>query len=167
MGVQLFGVSYAPLFLIFAVRSWPHRLGVAIWSALFILFLVDALWLLAGTQARNAHSITVEGVKDQGSAVSGYLASYLLPFVAAPPINLREALAYAIFLGVALIVFVKSDLVLVNPALYVLGWRVVEISHSNKSVLLICRWPPRRGDQVRVVDWLNAYIEKKASHSSR
>jgi hypothetical protein len=68
---------------------------------------------------------SVVDVQDQGSAVAGYLATYLLPLLALGQGGWRLIAAYAIYLITVYVVFVRSEnLVLVNPTLYLIGFRV-------------------------------------------
>ena len=76
--------------------------------------------------------------------MSGYLATYLLPFLGGPPLDLRGWLAYGVYFLVAWAVFVPSELGLVNPTLYILGWRLVEGTRRGRSELIICQDPPSR-----------------------
>jgi hypothetical protein len=89
-------------------------------------------------------------VEDQGNAVSGYLATYLLPFLGTLPSGPGDVVAYIIYFVTALIIYAKSDLALINPTLYVLGWRVLKITADGRAVLLVTRADVRAGDHIRV-----------------
>ena len=161
---RLFVASYAPLFLILAVRfdSLPLRL------ACFGIFLVGAgdAWIITH-RARTKHlsvEITVTRCEDVGAEVSGYLASYLLPFVTAPNPTSRDLLAYGLFLLVALVVYVRSDLVRVNPSFYLLGYRVLRVTlHSGANRYLLTRREPQLEETIRVVDVAGIVLSVRGS----
>jgi hypothetical protein len=92
----------------------------------------------------------IERVEDQGNAVSGYLATYLLPFLGTLPTGLGDVLAYVIYFLTALIIYAKSDLALINPTLYVLGWRVLKVVADGRTFLLLTRLEVRPGEHVKV-----------------
>jgi hypothetical protein len=102
--------------------------------------------------------VTLTAVRSQGAAVSGYLATYLLPFLATAPEGIGDWLAYAGYFLVALVVHVKSDLALVNPTLYLLGYRIAQASHANRQVLVISRDPLPNELTVRASQFLDVYV---------
>lgn len=149
---RLFVVSYAPLGLMFAARflaadRWQIALGfavVAVWG------LLDGWRLVSGAGRRSKHVATVEELVDQGGAVSGYLATYLLPFLGNLPQHYGDWIAYAVYFATALVVYVKSDLALVNPTLYALGYRVGRGRVDGRTTLVVSSGELRNGDSVQV-----------------
>lgn len=132
---RLFVISYGPLWLMLASRAAPEGSdwrwsAPNTWvSALLALgtvwSFVDAWRLVRGAQRKAAIRMRFAEIRDEGSAAAGYLATYLVPLLAEAPSRPGVWLAYALYLGMAVILFVRTDLALVNPTLYVFGWRVV------------------------------------------
>lgn len=84
--------------------------------------------LLYNARRVGAVRWTVSDPREQGAAVAGYLATYLLPLLAIPAGGWRVPAAYAIYLAVLYVVFVKSEsLVLINPTLYLFGYRIYDV----------------------------------------
>lgn len=158
--LRLFGVSFAPLFGIFALRAVPNWTPTVVWFCLAALFFLDGYFIVSGSQQRNGRMVVATTVRDRSEAVSGYLATYLLPFIAAPSTDVLEVVALAAFFAVVAVVYVRSDLAMINPTLYLYGWRLAQITHEGRTILLLCRHLPRDGETVNVVRWLNVYIEK-------
>jgi hypothetical protein len=147
---RLFAVSYAPLAAIFAARFAP-RWGWTIGFGLLGLWgVLDGWRLVRGVRARPGYRAAIERVEDQGNAVSGYLATYLLPFLGTLPNGVGDAVAYVIYFITALIIYAKSDLALINPTLYVLGWRVLKVTADGRPVLLVAKTDVRPGDRIDV-----------------
>jgi hypothetical protein len=123
----LFLSSFSPLFAMLALRFTAPalRLGAA---GLCLVGLVGALFVLAAEGRKGAASFEVKNVEDSGPEVAGYLASYILPFVAIDQPAPELAVAYMIFLLVAAVVYVQSDMVQINPVFYLLGRRVEKIT---------------------------------------
>lgn len=148
--VRLFAVSYAPLSLIFAVRLAPDWYWTAPFVALAAWGVLDA-WLLSRWPRSGGSYVTkIDDVQDQSSAVSGYLATYLLPFLGNLPTRAGDVIAYVIYFSVAFTIFARSDLALINPTLYLLGWRVQRVETTGKAYLLLTRESVNEGDRITV-----------------
>ncbi|MGR6914360.1 hypothetical protein ACU635_08910 [[Actinomadura] parvosata] len=104
----------------------------------------------------------IKSIEDQGGAVSGYLATYLLPFLTELPQGWGDALAYAFYFATALAIYVQSDLAVVNPTLYLLGWRLHKVSLNGENTILISRLPVKVGDKVQVVHALSVHIDVRS-----
>lgn len=141
----LFLSSYTPLFAILAMRIQSQDVFVAC-VVLACLGLACTFWVLQAERSKGAASFRVEAVEDGGAEVSGYLATYLLPFVAVPEPTGRDVLAYAAFLTVACVIYVRSEMLQINPTFYLIGRRVVRMSVGEGTTMhLICRARPLVG----------------------
>lgn len=95
---RLFVSSYAPPFLLVALRfdDAPLRLIALVVGAVGVL---DALRLVEWQPRRIGPSpYTVSEVRDHGSQVAGYLATYLLPFLPITDPSGSDLVAYVLFL---------------------------------------------------------------------
>lgn len=141
--VRLFITSYAPLAVMLALRNsdtlWPIRDAWAFWvfAVIGLVGLVDAFRLPRGARRRGHRRVQLSDVKDEGGQVAAYLATYLLPFLNVDVEGWRGAAALSVYFAVLLVVFLRSDLALVNPALYLTGWRVLSATGDKKRVLLL------------------------------
>jgi hypothetical protein len=150
---RLFVSSYAVLFGILAIRFDGLALRL-ICLGLFLEGVLDTLRITRkGRSGREPYDITVQSSDDTGGEVSGYLASYLLPFVTVSSPGWRDLLGYGLFMLVALVIYIRSDLVRVNPTLYLLGYRVLKVRYdASKQQYLVSRVGPEDDQIVRVVD---------------
>lgn len=156
---RLFFSAYALLFFLFAIRC--DVLGAQlVFFGLGSFGVLTAVLLIArhATQAAG-YRYRVSSVEDAGSAVSGFLASHLLPFLAPGTPTVRDVVSYGVFFTVLLVVSVNSDLAHVNPILYLLGRRVVRISTDGVSRILVCSTVPKAGDQIRAVRATGGLVE--------
>jgi len=146
--LRLFISSYAPLFAILAIRFRDPRLEVtcalvAVVGAASLLLLLRA----AGRIQPDPHRI--DTVADRGAEVAGYLATYLLPFVTVAEPSARDIAGYAFFLAVVGVVYVQSDMVQINPVLYLFRYRVSAVTTDDGwSGVLVSRGQPRPGSVV-------------------
>jgi hypothetical protein len=152
-----------------AKLSWHGRpawasvgLGIAAISAL-----LDAKWIVTRSLRRGAIHMKFNELVDQGGSVGAYLATYLLPFLGVTPTKLGDWFAYAVYLGVAMVVFVRTDLALVNPTLYLFGWRAVLVVPKQSGVsqeapvIVLCRDPTALLAGADVVRVAGCYIAKR------
>lgn len=147
----LFWSSYSPLFALTAVRMDDGKYRTLLFwvAAAGGVFLGAAV--LAARRGIEPRDRVFTSVTDRGGDVAGYLATYLLPFVSVPEPRARDAVAYVLFILLVGVVYTRSDLVLVNPLLYVAGYRLLGVgTESGQRLLYLCRDVPATGVPVRV-----------------
>lgn len=128
---RLFLGSYALLFLILALRFSSGGLQIAC-AVIAATGFLDMAWIVYGVPLRtSADPVKVKEVRDVGPEVSGYLATYLLPFVTVPEPSVRDILAYLTFVLVTGLIYVRSEMTQINPTLYILGRRVMSITTTG------------------------------------
>jgi hypothetical protein len=145
--------SYAALNFILVARL--SHWGTLRWICLGlgVLGVVDALRLTLLAKTRGGDEKVFVEVRDSGSEIAGYLATYLLPLLAAPNPDMGEIVGYAIYGLLIIVITLRSDLAHVNPTLYALGWKIVSVRTSaGHEQFLVCRTAPRPGHPVYVTD---------------
>jgi hypothetical protein len=142
--------SYAALNLILFARLEP-TVPRLICLGFAIVGIVDGLrlsWLARGTAAVPRR---VSEVRDVGPEVAAYLATYLLPLLAAPSPTTGDLVGYAIYGVVVVVVSLRSDMAHVNPTLYLLGWRVTSVTfEEGDRHYLVSRHTPGPGEEIRI-----------------
>jgi len=164
--IRLFISSYAPLFAMLVIRFEDRTLQVV--CAVIATFGVATLAMLLHRARRiqpDPHRI--ESVTDRGAEVAGYLATYLLPFLTVTEPSGRDLGAYFLFLLVVGVVYVQSEMVQINPLLYVLLYRVWAVRTTDGwSGYLISRHTPRPNTTVLASRLANTLaLEKRHEHS--
>jgi hypothetical protein len=131
-----------------------------VWLAIGVAGFVDAARLLHGVGRRGRHSVRFSVVADAGGAVAAYLATYLLPFISAPPTTAGDIAAYCVYFMVVFVIYIRSDMAFVNPTLYVLGRRVVDATREDngRQVLVVCKTPPGERVDVDAADFLEVLV---------
>lgn len=135
--------SYAPLNLILAARIDLPPVQM-LFVGLALVGLGDAIRLTLLVKEKTAVPRAIQDVRDSGAQVAGYLATYLLPLLAAPEPDLGDLIGYGIYGLVLVVITLRSDLAHINPTLYLLGWKVVTVTaHDETERYLVCRKTPR------------------------
>ena len=139
------------MFTILAIRFERTWLTVAC-GVLAVLGLAAGAAVLLRFRDVTPGSWVARTSEDRGGEVAGYLATYLLPFVTVAEPGVRDVIAYALFLMIVGVIFVRSSLVQINPTLYLFGWRLFAIEIGDGwSGYVLARMPIRRGERVQVV----------------
>jgi hypothetical protein len=159
----LFLSSYAPLFVILAIRFQGITLRIAcgVLAVLGFLYLMTALWVIGRFSQSRLYPVAV--VADASGEVAGYLATYIVPFVVIPSPSAADVAGYVILALVILSVFVRSNLAQINPALYLLGWRIVSVTVNEREQYLVCRRVPRSQGEIHAVRLAGLLIQKGPS----
>jgi hypothetical protein len=145
--------SYAALNFILVARL--SHWGALRWCCLGlgVLGVGDAFRLTLLAKTRGGDDKVFVEVRDSGSEIAGYLATYLLPLLAAPNPGTGEIIGYAIYGVLIVVITLRSDLAHVNPTLYALGWKIVSVrTNTGREQFLVCRTAPRPGHPVYVTD---------------
>ncbi len=130
--LRLFIISYAPLAILILIQTWPSKWALSLSTIVSFALLLVSLWGLVDawrlprqSLRRGAHAVELVDINDEGGAVAAYLATYLLPFLGLSFIGWQSVISVSVYLAILFMVFIRSDLALVNPTLYLFGWRVV------------------------------------------
>lgn len=145
--------SYAPLWLMLGLRFHPPLLRIGLFLVAIGGFLYVGFILKRRERERPSNDLlTITG--DGGADVSGYLAAYLLPFLTVAEPSASDLAAYAIFVIVAGLVYVRSGLMQINPTIYLFKHKVLRASipvrGTIREVFVITRV------DLRVANTLNA-----------
>lgn len=156
---RLFLGSYALMFLLLAIRFDVLWLQITC-GAIALIGIVDMARIVFLVSKRTApEPIKIASVADQGAEISGYLATYLLPFLTVSEPGIKDLIAYLIFFVVLGVVYVRSEMVQINPTLYLFGRRVLRVTtdHGWKGYIVVGSGEVTQGTDLRVAT-LNADV---------
>jgi hypothetical protein len=139
--VVLFCSSYAPLFLILAIRSWVDNR----WLAASLAAIAAVSVLVLRLFVRKARTLTGQKVaitsviSRDGDAMS-YIVTYLLPFLTVDFTKPSDVVSLGIVFGVIGLLYVNSNLIHTNPLLNLVRYHIFEVQDSDgKTTALITR----------------------------
>ena len=156
----LFLSSYAPLFLIIAMRCWSDSVLLAFSLTLVATLSVAILFVFLRVE-RNlaAEKIVVESAGSRDGDAMSYIVTYLLPFLAVKfnvPIDVTSLAAA--FLVIA-VIYISSNMIYTNPVLNLAGYHIFEIQDADgKTSALICKRPYVRTHSEMEVISLGNYV---------
>jgi hypothetical protein len=149
--IRLFLSSYAPLFVLFGIRLSDTTLMLE----LIAFGIVSASWVpVAFREARRiqprAQAAAIMSVSNRGGEVAGYLVTYLLPLLTVTTPTSSDWLAYTLFVALVGVIYVRTDMIHINPLLYLFGFRVFDVVlEGGQQYLVITRRNLVSGDSIQ------------------
>lgn len=129
--VSLLIGAYAPVLAVLGLRIGLDTTGVIL-VTVAALATVWWLWfLLCVVKHRQTWDITVDAAEPIDRDVTAYVASYLLPVLAAKPEHDSGYVAYALAGFLILVVAYRADLGAINPIAYLCGYRAYRVSAAD------------------------------------
>ncbi|MCK4997393.1 hypothetical protein KAS08_03740 [Candidatus Pacearchaeota archaeon] len=132
----LFISSFSPLILIWAIKLQKinkYSLLIAI-SIIIISSLILLLVLEKARRGNNPDKIKINSIEDLNSSHIEYLLAYVFAFL---PFGEGSVATFFIFISVLVIVYLKSNLLYVNPLLVVFGYSILKIKDNNENSLIL------------------------------
>lgn len=124
-GLLLFLGSYAPAFVIFAIRAYDSSCTMfTIATSLTGIGVVSTLVFLAFARKRAAYRVEVVTIEPRNSELAAYVATYLLPFVTVMEGSWQEVASLGVFLFFIGLLYLRSGMLYLNPLLALFGYSV-------------------------------------------
>ena len=128
----LFLSSYAPVFLILALKSHGDSFALFRLSVALLIGAVIGILIFWGIAKRhNPQEMVVLTVQSRDADLAGYLVGYLLPFVGAVAVDWQDVLAFILFFVFVGIIYVNSRMIYVNPLLALAGYHLYEVQATT------------------------------------
>ena len=133
--ISMFFSSYTLLFIALAVKNYQNK---ALWLLLSISILgLVATFFILHTRI-NPDEASIVQIKTKNELVTGYLVTYILPFLSFNLNSLTELLSLLIILITICVLYIKADLIYINPTLMLMGYNIydIEMDNGRKRTLL-------------------------------
>lgn len=152
---RLAASAFVPGLLIAAIRLWDIS-TVPWWSlalaATAVVATTSLALLIRARSTLNAQPATVRGVEDESHEVPAFLLTYVFPFVFLSVANWRDAVAYAVFGVILLVLIFRTRIWKVNPLLLLTGLHTYSVQIDGTSdIVLFARSRPSDGQTIQVV----------------
>jgi hypothetical protein len=150
----LFLSSYAPLFLIIAMRGWHDSRYLALgFAAVAVISIVVLFVFFHSAQKLASDKIQISSVVSRDGDAMSYIVTYLLPFLAVKLSDVADIASLGIVLFVIGLLYVNSNMIYTNPVLNMAGYHIFEIQDGHgKTTALICkRSYVRTGSEIDVI----------------
>jgi len=81
--------------------------------------------------------VKIKSVENINSVNSAYLATYIIPFLAIDFTNIVDVSSLVLLFVVLAFLYVKSDMIYVNPILNFIGYNLIEIRTDKDDKLIL------------------------------
>ncbi|MEJ7785688.1 MAG: hypothetical protein WKF96_12860 [Solirubrobacteraceae bacterium] len=137
--ILLLGGAYSPALVVLGLRIGFDDLGFVLISVGLAGVIVWLLFLLQVVPHRQRWEIEVIAAEPVDRDVTAYIATYLLPVLAAKPEHGAAIAAYVLAAVLVLVVAFRADLGAVNPLAYVFGFRAFRVSAADGVRIVLSR----------------------------
>lgn len=151
--LRLLAAAWSPALLLIAIRlSDGHIVWTIVTALAGVVAVVSVLSLLRARSATNEQPFQLTMLQDESSQVPGYLLTFVFPFVFVDVSSWQEGATWGLFALLTFFLVLSTDLVLVNPILLAVGYRLYRIQTSSGfEGLLLSRRRPMQGQTVEAV----------------
>jgi len=138
--LRLVASAFAPMAIITAVRlSADYPLIAVLVAVLGLLAVLSLLELVLARSMTNQQPYTLVSIRDDSAQIPAFLLAYVFPFVFVTIGDWQDALAYGLFALLLVVLILRTDLVLVNPVLLVMGYRLYIVERIPRNTFVIAR----------------------------
>ena len=136
--ILLFLTSYFPLFVIIMIRHYQQievfyvLIPVMVISSVALYRIFWSLNKIAGMQISSKGKI-----ENGGSYVLQYFLTYVIPFVTIEVLDWQSLATYGIIFFVIGVIYVKSDLIYLNPTLLLFGYKIYKVTTTDDEIVVI------------------------------
>jgi len=127
----LFLLSYLPLFVIFAINNFGNWLFLFFSIFSIFVFLVSSVLFRSAKNNSETKFIPFEKVESQNVRLLDYIFVYILPFINLS--GLKELISFAIIVFIVGNIYVKTDLIAINPVLSLFGYSIYKVCFIDEG----------------------------------
>ncbi len=131
----LFIISYAPLFGIMFLRH-SHDAEKCVWAVLWWFSVTAIVAVKIGLQyinkrASNGYNVHIIRIDNRNDVALGYIAAYIVPFSSVKLSTMTDCICFIIPMLVVYWIYVRSNMIMINPILQLLRYSVYEIEYKE------------------------------------
>jgi len=136
----LFLSSYTFLFIIFIIRNFQNLNLVYFLSALIILSNLIMFIVIKRCCSLADEFIKVKKIENKNSINATYLVTHIIPFLSIDFFKISDIVSLTLLFLVIGFLYIKSDMIYVNPMLNFFHYNLLEIKTSDdKTVIVITK----------------------------
>lgn len=135
----MFLSSYFPLFGIIIVRNYQHTDLIIVLSTIMVIVTFALVFTFWRIRKVSGTYLKVDKVEDVGKSSVEYFLTYVIPFFTIDFLKLTDLLSFLIVFSVIGVIYIKSDLIHMNPTLNLFGFNIYKIKSDDKDLVVISR----------------------------
>lgn len=133
----LFLSSYTFLFVIFIIKNLNNQ--YLLYTLIGIIILSNVILFISIKRCKSLADefVKIKSVENINSVNSAYLVTYIIPFLAIDFTNIFDVSSLALLFVVLAFLYIKSDMIYVNPILNFIGYNLIEIRTDRDDKLIL------------------------------
>jgi hypothetical protein len=138
--ILLFLSSYIPLYILLIVRNY-EEIGFSLGLGIFSLVLGCLIFLILGRISQiGGEYKKIEDIEDATKVNLEYFVAYVIPFLTDDFFGFENALSFLIVFFIIGVIYIKSDLIYVNPILVLARYNVFKVRIEGKEQFIVTRY---------------------------
>ncbi|MDI6619223.1 MAG: hypothetical protein QME45_11225 [Clostridiales bacterium] len=150
--ISMFLSSYALLFLALAAKYYKNKPMMYMLAASIIGCIATGFIIKTKINHVSGEILSIQSKNEQ---ITSYLVTYLLPFMGFNLNNAEDDIALLIIFIIIGVLYIKADLIYINPVLMILGYNIYDVVFKNgRRRILISK---RKLNDLRVIGKIEYY----------
>ncbi len=154
--IFLFLSSYAPLFLILAIKNYTNVDFVIAMGIVILISIAFLIYIIKKSSEMSGEYREIKEVEDKSNQFLEYIIAYMIPFLGFSLGNITDLISLAIIFFIIAVLYVRSDLIYMNPMLNFMNYNLYKINSGKDDFMIITKEDLERGKKVRIY-----FISKK------
>ncbi len=147
--IFLFLSSYAPLFAILAIKNYLNEKFVLIMLLLILIPNFLLVFIIKKASTMSGEYYLINETDNRSDQFLEYIIAYIIPFLGFNFEVLSDIVAVTILFVLMGVLYIKNDLLYMNPTLNLMGYSLYRIKTDNEIMMLISKQEIFDKDKVR------------------
>lgn len=135
----LFLSSYSPLFIILAIKNYVFTYFVVAMVAIIAIAFSFLFLVLRKASKMSGEYQEITDMEDKSDKFLEYIIAYIIPFLGFSFNNIPDIISLAIIFVMIGILYIRSDLIYMNPILNFMGYNLFKANSSNGEFMIISK----------------------------
>lgn len=154
--IFLFLSSYAPLFLILAIKNYMHIYFIGVMGAFILISIIFLCYIVRKASNMSGDYHEIRNIEDKSNQFLEYIIAYIIPFLGFNLESISDLVALGIIFILICVLYVRSDLIYMNPLLNLMNYNLYKVNDSKKEIMVISKEELNIGQKIRIY-----FISKK------
>ncbi len=137
--IFLFLSSYTPLFAILAIKNYTCNYFVAAMATIIVISFLFLFLVLRKTSKMSGEFQEIRDMEDKSDKFLEYIIAYIIPFLGFSFDNIPDIVSLAIVFVIISILYIRSDLIYMNPILNFLGYNLFKANSNDSEFMIISK----------------------------
>lgn len=148
--IFLFLSSYAPLFLILAIKNYTYTDFVIAMGILILISIIFLFYIIKKASKMNGEYYEIKEIEDKSNQFLEYIIAYIFPFLGFNLINITDLIAIGIIFVMIGVLYIRSDLIYMNPMLNFMSYNLYKVNDGKNGIMVISKEELSVGNKVRI-----------------